>query len=229
MRFDRFQRLVGETSIAMLRHRKVAVFGLGGVGSFVTEGLARSGIGTLILCDFDKVDPTNINRQLFALDSTVGRLKTDVAEERILDINPEATVLAFSIRADEVLIDDILNMRPDFVIDAIDDVDAKAYLIKTAIRKDIPIISAMGFANKLHPEMIELSTLDKTSVCPLAKAMRKRLKELGVTLNVPVVFSTESPIKIEQTDVLASSAYVPSVAGLIIASHVVNKLIGETE
>ncbi len=228
MRFDRFQRLVGAETIAMLRHRKVAVFGLGGVGSFVVEGLARSGIGTLILCDFDTIEPTNINRQLYALDSTVGKLKTEVAEERILDINPEATILAYSVKADEIIVDDILNMRPDFVIDAIDDVFSKAYLIKTAVKKDIPIIAAMGFANKLHPELVELATLDKTSVCPLAKTMRKRLKEMDVTLNIPVAFSREQPIKLDNNDVLASSSTVPSVAGLMIASYVVNQLIGET-
>ena len=228
MRFDRFIRLVGPDSVETLRHKKVAVFGLGGVGGFAVEGLARSGVGTLIICDFDVVDPTNINRQIIALESTVGQYKTDVSEARILDINPNATVLAFPVKADEIIIDDILSMNPDFVVDAIDDVSAKAYLIKSAIKKDIPVISAMGFANKLHPELIELSTLKQTSVCPLAKSMRKRLKELDVTLNVPVVYSRETPIKTENREVLASSAYCPSVAGLIISSYVINKLIGET-
>jgi len=227
MRFDRFIRLVGAESVEALHHKKVAVFGLGGVGGFAVEGLARSGIGTLIICDFDVVDSTNINRQIIALDSTVGQYKTDVSEARILDINPNATVLAFPVKANEIIIDDILSINPDFVVDAIDDVNAKAYLIQSAIKKDIPIISAMGFANKLHPELIELSTLKQTSVCPLAKSMRKRLKDLDVTLNIPVVYSRETPIKIEDKEVLASSAYSPSVAGLIISSYVINKLIGE--
>ena len=229
MRFDRFRRLVGDDALEVLRHKKVAIFGLGGVGGFAVEGVARCGVGTFIICDFDIVDPTNINRQIIALDSTVGEYKTDVSEARILDINPQATVLAFPVKADEIIIDDILSMNPDFVVDAIDDVDAKAYLIKSAIKKDIPIISAMGFAHKLHPELIELSTLKQTSVCPLAKAMRKRLKELDVTLNIPVVYSKEPPIKTQQTDVLATSAYCPSVAGLIISSYVINKLIGEIQ
>ncbi len=228
MRFDRFESLIGTDRVKELRHKTVAVFGLGGVGSYVVEGLARSGIGKLVICDFDRVEDTNINRQLIAMESTLGMLKTDVTEERIKDINPQATVLAYPVKADETLINDILEMEPDFVIDAIDDLEAKSILIKTAIKWDIPIISSMGFANKLHPEMITISTLDKTSVCPLAKAMRKRMKNLGVTLNFPVVYSTEIPIKTEPEGVLASSAYVPSVAGLVIASHVINKLIGES-
>ncbi len=228
MRFDRFERLIGKDRFIELSHKTVAVFGLGGVGSYVVEALARSGIGHLIICDFDTLEVTNINRQLFALDSTINMYKTEVAEERILDINPNAMVLAFPVKADRSLIKDILAMNPDFVIDAIDDVDAKVTLIKEAIHQDIPVISSMGFANKLHPEKIRISTLDKTEVDPLAKVMRKKLRDESVTLNFPVVYSTETPIKTEDNEILASSAFCPSVAGLMLASYVINKMIGET-
>ncbi len=227
MRFNRFASMIGTDLLESLKHRTVAIFGLGGVGSYAVEAIVRSGICKIIICDFDTIDETNINRQLIALDSTLGMLKTEVVESRIKDINPDTVVLSYPIKADAVIIRDILSMNPDFVIDAIDDVSAKAALIKEAIRKDIPIIASMGFANKLHPELIEISTLDKTQVCPLAKIMRKKLKEDNVTLNFPVVFSKETPKKSNKDNILGSSAYCPSTAGLMLASYVVNKLIGE--
>ncbi|XMB72541.1 tRNA threonylcarbamoyladenosine dehydratase [Mycoplasmatota bacterium WC30] len=227
MRFNRFESMIGTDLLKKLKHRSVAIFGLGGVGSFAVEAIVRSGVGKIIICDFDRIEKTNINRQLIALESTLGMLKTEVVEARIKDINPEAIVLAYPIKADAVLIRDILSMNPDFVVDAIDDVIAKTTLIKEAIRKDIPIIAAMGFANKLHPELIEISTMDKTQVCPLAKIMRKKLKDDNVTLNFPVVFSKETPRKSTNETILGSSAYCPSTAGLMLASYVVNKLIGE--
>jgi tRNA A37 threonylcarbamoyladenosine dehydratase len=202
------------------------VFGLGGVGSYALEAIARSGVGKIIICDYDHVDITNINRQLVAKESTIGMLKTDVATASLKDINPNITVLAYPIKADRQLIQDILALKPDFVIDAIDDVQAKTDLIESAIKLDIPIIASMGFANKLHPEFIQISTLDKTQVCPLAKKMRKKIKDDNVTLNFPVVYSKEVP-RIRGGEILGSSAYVPSVAGLMLASYVINKLIGE--
>jgi tRNA A37 threonylcarbamoyladenosine dehydratase len=227
MRFDRFERIIGTEKIESLKHKEVAIFGLGGVGSYALEAIARSGIGKVIICDYDHVDITNINRQLIAKESTIGMLKTDVAEASLKDINPDIEVLAYPIKADKQLIQDILALNPDFVIDAIDDVQAKTDLIKTTIKLDIPIIASMGFANKLHPELIEISTLDKTQVCPLAKIMRKRLKLENVTLNFPVVYSKEVPKLSRNNTILGSSAYVPSVAGLMLASYVINKLIGE--
>ncbi len=229
MRFDRFERLIGKKTVLELSHIKVAVFGLGGVGGYVVEGLVRSGIGNIILCDFDKVDITNINRQIIALDSTIGMFKTDVLEKRILDINPDINILKYTVKAEKRIIEEILKKQPDFVVDAIDDVSAKVCLIKTAKRRNIPIISSMGFANKLHPEKIYLSTLKETSVCPLSKVMRKKLKEVDESLNIPVVYSKETPIKLEDNSVLSSSAYCPSVAGLMISSYVINRLIGETK
>lgn len=223
MRFDRFERLVGKKAVQELKHKRVVIFGLGGVGSYAVEGIARSGIGTIILCDYDKIEITNINRQIIALSSTIGEFKTDLLENRILDINPKAKVLKYTVKAEETIIEEILDMKPDFIVDAIDDVSAKVYLIKTAIKRDIPIISSMGFANKLHPEKIEISTLKNTSVCPLAKVMRKKLREINISLNFPVVYSKEKP---KENISLASSAYTPSVAGLMIASYVINRLVG---
>lgn len=225
MRFDRFERIIGKEQLALLKHKRVAIFGLGGVGSYALEAIARSGVGTIIICDFDHVDITNINRQLVAKESTIGKLKTDVAEASLKDINPEINVLVYPVKADCILIEEILSLKPDFVVDAIDDVQAKVDLIKIAIKKDIPIVASMGFANKLHPELIEISTLDKTSVDPLAKVMRRKMKDEDITLNFPVVYSLEKPLNNSER-ILGSSAYVPSVAGLMLASYVVNKLLG---
>lgn len=225
MRFDRFERIIGKDNLELLKHKRVVIFGLGGVGSYALEAIARSGVGTLIICDFDHVDITNINRQLVAKESTIGMLKTDVAKTALKDINPNINILIYPTKADIVLIEEILNLEPDFVVDAIDDISAKVELIKIAIKKDIPIVASMGFANKLHPELIEISTLDKTSVDPLAKVMRKKLKEENITLNFPVVYSKEKPLN-NSEKILGSSAYVPSVAGLMLASYVVNKLLG---
>ncbi len=225
MRFDRFERIVGKESTDLLKSKRVAIFGLGGVGSYALEAIARSGVGTIIICDYDRVDITNINRQLVAKESTIGQLKTEVAMSSLKDINPNINVLSYPIKADATLIEDILSLKPDFVIDAIDDVLAKTDLIRLSIKKDIPIVASMGFANKLHPELITISTLDKTSVDPLAKVMRKKLKDMEVTLNFPVVYSKEKPIN-NSSKVLGSSAYVPSVGGLMLASYVINKLLG---
>ncbi len=227
MRFDRFVQLIGKGTFEQLRHKSVVIFGLGGVGSYVAEAIARSGIERIIICDYDLVETSNINRQLVATDSTTGMLKTEVMEQRIKDINPNARVLTYPVKATNEIINEIVNLKPDYIADAIDDISAKTYLIKTAIKKDIPFISSMGFANKLHPELIKISTLNKTTVCPLAKTMRKRLKDERVTLNFPVVYSIETPIKTYQKDTLGTSPYVPSVAGLILASYIINRMIGE--
>lgn len=225
MRFDRLRRLIGDTEFTQLNQRSVAVFGLGGVGSFAAEALVRSGIGKLIICDFDQIEATNINRQLLALDSTVGRLKVDVAKERYLDINPEIDIVTWPKKADPKNIKSILQNHPDFVVDAIDDVVAKIALISYCQSQHIPIISSMGFANKMHPEMIELDSLKKTSVCPLAKSIRKKMRDGGLSLDIPVVYSKEVPID-HFEDVLGSSAFVPSAAGLVMAAHVINQLRG---
>lgn len=225
MRFNRLEKLITKEKLNILKSKTIAVFGLGGVGSYAFEAIVRSGVNNVIICDFDTVDITNINRQLVAYESTIGFLKTDVSEQRALDINPDVKIVKYSLKAARDSIEEILNLKPDFVIDAIDDVMAKTDLITQATNKNIKIISSMGFANKFHPEMIEINKLSKTTVCPLAKTMRKRLKEAGVSLDFPVVYSTEKPTRAEDS-VLGSTAYTPSVAGLIIASYVVNQIVG---
>jgi len=225
MRYDRLEKLISKEKLNILKSKTIAVFGLGGVGSYAFEAIVRSGVSKVIICDFDIVDITNINRQLIAYESTLGSLKTDVASKRAKDINPYVEIIKYSIKADKDSIKDILDLKPDFVVDAIDDVLAKTELITQATNKSIKIVSSMGFANKFHPEMIEIAKLSKTTVCPLAKTMRKRLKEAGVTLDFPVVYSTEKPTK-SKDNILGSTAYTPSVAGLIIASYVINQIVG---
>ena len=226
MRFARFEALVGEKTAALIAEKCVFVAGLGGVGSYAVEALARSGIGTLILVDGDVIDVTNINRQLYALDSTVGHLKVEVAAARLHEINPLLRVIAYPRFLDGENLFSMLNHPIDFIIDAIDSVDAKTFLIKTALDKGIPLISSMGFAKKLHPEAIKLGMLSETTVCPLAKTMRIRLKAEGMSLQVPVVYSTETPLESQTTSIkLGSVSTVPSVAGLLMASYVLNRLI----
>lgn len=225
MRFNRFEALIGKEQFAQLKQKKVAIFGIGGVGSYALEAIARSGIGHIIICDFDHFEASNINRQLYAYDSTIGALKVDVAKARLEDINPDVEVLSYALKADADIIKEIFALKPDFVIDAIDDVFAKTDLIKASLLNGIPFISSMGFANKIHPEKIKIASLKETSVCPLAKTMRKRLREEKVSLDFPVVYSTEKPIE-SIGKILGTSPYVPSIAGLMMSGYVINKLIG---
>lgn len=226
MRFARFEALVGLKKAQSFKQKTVMVVGLGGVGSFALEALARAGIGHLILVDHDTVDITNINRQLLALSSTVGERKVAVAERRICDINPEATIETYPVFLDSTNLDHFLDRPLDFIVDAIDSIDAKTALIEAALKKQIPIISAMGFAKKLHPEMIRISTLKATSACPLAKTMRFRLKNNKEALSLPVVYSTEPPMEtIDPSVKLGSVSTVPSVAGLMMASYVINQFL----
>lgn len=230
MRFARFEALVGLEKARSLANKTVMVVGLGGVGSYALEALARAGIGHLILVDHDTVDITNINRQLLALSSTVGERKVEVAAKRVRDINPEATVELHPVFLDSSNQDSFLNLPLDFIVDAIDSIDAKTALIEGALKKKIPIISAMGFAKKMHPEIIRISTLKATSVCPLAKTMRFRLKEMKDALNLPVVFSLEPAMPTLDSSVkLGSVSTVPSTAGLMMASYVINQLLDKEE
>ena len=227
MRFNRWANLIGEDKLNLLKHKEVMIFGLGGVGSFAFEAIVRSGVEKIIVVDFDKVDITNLNRQLLALESTIGMYKTDVAEQRAKDINPEIRVLSYPVKANRHTIPDLMDMDPDFIVDCIDDIEAKVLIIEQAQRRDIPFISSMGFANKTHPEMTRIATLAKTNVCPLAKTLRKRLKDEGISLDFPVIFSSETPKKTVEKEVLGTSSYCPSTAGLYIASYVINKMIGD--
>ena len=228
MRFQRLEALIGTTKLHHLQNKTVLVCGVGGVGSYACEALARSGIGHIILVDNDIVDITNINRQIIALESTLKQPKVSVMMKRILDINPEAKVTPLQFYIDESTIESLLNQKIDYVIDAIDSVPSKCLLIASCTQKNIPIIASMGFALKMHPEKIELTTLDKTEMDPLAKEIRYRLRKAGINLKIPVVYSKEQPLKSQLESVkLGSSAFVPPSAGLMLASYVINQFISE--
>ena len=228
--FSRTELLIGKDGIDKLANAKVAVFGIGGVGSFVVEGLARAGIGNFVLVDKDEVDITNLNRQIIATHKTIGKPKVEVARERILDINPNASVKIYQ----EFFMPEsegILDKSIDYIIDAVDTVTAKIELVVRADKLGIPIISSMGTGNKLDPTRFEVTDIYKTSVCPLAKVMRKELKIRGIK-NLKVVYSKEEPIKTLNSDeitnkkqVPGSISFVPSVAGLIIAGEVIKDII----
>ncbi len=222
--FSREERLIGKENVEKLNKSKVAVFGIGGVGSFVVEGLARAGVGNFLLVDNDTIDTTNINRQIHANINTVGKNKVDVMKERILSINPEVKVETSTefFMPGSNLIDNSL----DYIVDAIDTVTGKIELVCKANAYRIPIISAMGTGNKLDPTKFEVSDIYKTSVCPLAKVMRKELRLRGIS-KLKVVYSKEEPIKPNDGDYKTPSSisFVPSVAGLIIAGEVVKDII----
>ncbi len=227
-RFSRSRALVGDEAIAKLQAAKVAIFGIGGVGSYAVEALARAGVGSLDLIDSDKVAKSNINRQLIALESTLGKYKTEVAKQRVLDISPLAKVNAINKFFLPENADTFDFSSYDYVVDAVDTVAAKVELVRRCREVGTPIISCMGMGNKLCPEMIEVSDISKTSVCPLAKAMRTRLGKIGIR-HLKVVYSKEPPVVACTEDdgkrVPTSISFVPSVAGLIMAGEVVKDLI----
>lgn len=227
--FSRTELLIGKEGIEKLVNSKVAIFGIGGVGSFVAEALARAGIGNFLLIDNDVISQSNLNRQIHALTNTIGKYKVEVMKERIMQINENAKVEIskefFMPNSDEKIIDNTIN----YIVDAIDTVTAKIELVIRAEKLNIPIISSMGTGNKLDPTKFEITDINKTSVCPLAKVMRKELRSRGIK-KLKVVYSKEEPIKPKQTQnekrsIPGSISFVPSVAGLIIASEVVKDLI----
>ena len=250
--FSRTELLIGKENIEKLKNSKVAVFGIGGVGSYVVEGLARAGIGNFILVDSDDVSISNLNRQIIATTKTIGKPKVEVAKDRILEINPNANVTIYK---EFYKPDNRVPFENDisYIVDAIDTVTAKIDLIEEAEKLKIPIISSMGTGNKLDPTKFEVTDIYKTSVCPLAKVMRKELRDRGIK-KLKVVYSKEEPIKIKDRDnfekdrelykneveaekyaekknyisnshVPGSISFVPSVAGLIIAGEVIKDII----
>lgn len=228
--FCRTEMLVGKEAVDKLNSARVAVFGLGGVGSYVVEALARSGIGVLTLVDDDVIAESNLNRQLYALHSTVGQAKTDVAKQRVLDINPECNVTALQVRFDKDTQGQFDFAAYDYVVDAIDTVTSKLLLVELCGKANTPIISCMGTGNKLDAAAFEVADITKTSVCPLAKVMRRELKKRGIE-HLKVVYSREqprAPTLLEQSakrQTPASMPYVPPVAGMILASEVIKDLI----
>lgn len=236
-RFERTALLLGEASVEKLKNAHVAIFGVGGVGGYVLEGLARSGIGKFTLIDNDTVSLSNINRQIIATETTVGRPKVDVAKDRVLSINPAAEVCAKNMFFLPENAGEIDFSQFDFVVDAVDTVSAKIEIVIRCQAVSVPVISSMGTGNKLDPTAFEVTDIYKTSVCPLARVMRSELKKRGVK-KLKVVYSKEEPIKPSNGDlkapngrrsVPASVSFVPSVAGLIIAGEVIKHLVKEAD
>ncbi len=246
--FSRTQLLYGEEAMGRLAASRVAVFGIGGVGGYVVEALARSGIGALDLIDDDKVCLTNINRQIIATKKSIGKYKVDVAKERVLDINPECEVRTYKTFFLPETQDQFDFAQYDYVVDAIDTVTGKIAIIEKAKKESVPVISSMGAGNKIDASMFEVSDIYQTSVCPLAKVMRHELRKRGID-SLKVVYSKEKPRRpledmsvscrqncicppgtvrkcTERRDIPGSTAFVPSVAGLIIAGEVINDLTG---
>lgn len=228
-RFERTEALIGKDAVERLSRSHVAVFGVGGVGGYVVEALVRSGVGRITLVDSDTVSKSNINRQIIATEKTVGRYKTEVMRERIEEINPLCRVNLKTCFFDEKTKSDFDFSDYDYVIDAIDTVSSKLLLIEEAIRANVKIISSMGTGNKLLPTELKISDISKTSVCPLARVMRRELKLRGIN-HLKVLYSEEIPKKITVNDgdktrhAPASIAFVPSVAGLIIAGEVIREI-----
>ena len=231
---SRTQMLLGSQGIRHLMDAKVVVFGVGGVGSFTVEALARAGVGTIVMVDGDVVSVSNINRQLLALHSTVGRPKVEVMKERLLDINPGAVVNTYDCFYDTSNQDAFPFEQYDYMVDAVDTVTAKLLLIEHAHRFGVPVISCMGVGNKLNPQLLEITDINKTSVCPLARVMRRELKARGIK-KCKVLYSKEPPAALNPVEyseitgrhpVPGSVAFVPSVAGLIIAGEVIREISG---
>lgn len=229
--FQRTELLIGKENLNKLQHSHVIVFGVGGVGGFAIEALVRSGIGEISIVDFDTVDLTNLNRQIIATQDSIGKLKTSVMRDRLLSINPNVIVHEFpekfSMENSNLFFKD---KKYDYIVDAIDLVTSKLALAEIAKNLSIPIISSMGTGNKIEPTMLEVADINKTSVCPLARVMRKELKNRGIK-KLKVVYSKELPRKPfnesgsrEKKVNVGSIAFVPSTAGLIIASEVVKDL-----
>lgn len=227
MQFERTKNLIGEVALEKLANSRVAVFGIGGVGSYCSEALIRAGIGEIDLIDNDIINETNINRQIVALHSTIDQYKVDVMKARALDINPNIKINTYKTFFSDETINEFDFSKYDYVIDAIDSVKSKLLLIETVKNLNIPIISSMGTGNKLGPTKFQIADISKTSVCPLARIIRVELKKRGIK-NLKVLYSKEPPIK-NNSRTPSSISFVPSVAGLIIASEVVKDLIDATK
>ena len=225
-RFSRLESLIGEDNLDLLASKSVLVLGCGGVGGYVCEALARSNIGTLILVDFDVVEESNINRQIIALDSTIGQKKVDVLEKRIKDINSSCRVVKITKFINNDNLEELFAEKIDFLVDACDTVSTKKSVIEECLKRKIKFISSMGTAKKLDPSKLEIVDIRKTVNDPLARIIRKYVKDRNIKLKVTVLSSTEIPKK-TGNDILGSSAFVPASAGLMIAGYVVRELIGK--
>lgn len=224
MEFSRFSKMIGEEKVKCLQQKTVLVVGLGGVGGYVVESLARSGIGKLILVDFDTIDPSNINRQLIALHSTIGKKKGEVWTERVKDINPNCETVFLDLFYQTGQEDKLFQDSIDYVVDACDTISSKKQLIVECFRRHLPFLSCMGTGNRLDPSKLYLTDLRKTEGDPLARILRRWVKDEKIVGKIPVLASHELPIKIKDRTP-GSSSFVPSAAGLLIASKVVRDFI----
>lgn len=240
--FSRTELAIGPEGLDVMKRSTVAVLGVGGVGSFAVEALARTGVGRIVMIDKDVVDITNVNRQLHALLSTVGRQKTELMKERIRDINPDCDAVALQMFYTEKTYEKLFEYPLDYVIDASDTISYKIHLIKQCLQRKIPLISSMGAANKMDPTRFQVADISKTTMDPMARVIRQKLRKEGITKGVKVVFSTEEPVR-PREDVTkqivpenapeirkakqppASNAFVPPVAGLIMVSVAVRDLL----
>ena len=223
--FSRTEIIIGQEKQNLLKSKTVAVFGIGGVGGYVVESLSRAGIENLILVDNDTISISNINRQIIALHSTIGKYKVDVMKDRLLDINPNINVITYKTFIENNNSKEILSAHKiDYIVDAIDTVSSKLELIKFANELNIPIISSMGTGNKISPDKLEITDINKTSVCPLAKKIRKELKSLNIK-KLTVIYSKEEPTKAIDTKTIGSTSFVPSSAGLLITSKIIKDFL----
>jgi len=226
MIFKKTIQLIGKEKFELLQKSSVLVIGLGGVGGHAVETLVRSGVGEIIIVDQDIVDESNINRQIIALHSTIGIPKTTVTKKRLLDINKDLRITAYHTFYNLETKNKIFNHKIDYVIDAIDTVTFKIDIIKECLNRHIPFISVMGQGNKLHPELLEISEITKTSYDPLAKIIRVKLRKENIKGKVPVIYSKEEPHSQDTTKrAPASSSLVPPAAGILAASYIINKII----
>lgn len=221
-RFSRSARVFGEERLRKLNSSSVIIFGIGGVGGAALEALVRSGVGTIAVVDRDVIDITNINRQIIANSDNIGEKKVDAAEKRAKSINPQINIEKYDLFYLPETARQIDLTEYDFIVDAIDNVTAKIELVQRAREYGIPIISSMGTGNKLYPERFEITDISKTSVCPLARVMRRELKNRGIK-NLTVVYSKEEPVK-NDSGVVGSTSFTPPVAGYLMASYIIRKL-----
>lgn len=221
-RFSRSTRILGQERLEKLNNSSVIVFGVGGVGGAVLEALVRGGVGTVGVVDKDIIDITNLNRQIIATDANIGEKKVDAAQKRALSINPKVNIEKYDLFYLPETAEQIDLAKYDFIVDAVDNVTAKLELIGRAEKLGIPIISSMGTGNKLHPEMFEITDIYKTSVCPLARVIRRELKNRGIK-KLTVVYSKEEPVKTDSS-VPGSTSFTPPVAGYLMASYIIRKL-----
>ena len=219
---SRLELLIGIENIKKIQNKKVLILGLGGVGSYAQEAIARSFVNNIIIVDKDIIDISNLNRQMMSLHSNIGRYKTDVIEDRIKDINPNCNVIKITKEITKDNINELINLKPDYIIDACDSIEVKKELIRQSIKNDFKLISCMGTGNKMIPKF-EIMDLSKTTYDPIAKILRKMIKDEKINKKIMVVASKEKPIKKGKT--IASNSFVPATAGLLLASYVINDII----